>query len=245
MNKTGEYEFTILVPFYNERDNVTNLETRLSAYLEHASMKSCVLFINDGSKDGGELLIKEICTKHPDFYFLSFAKNTGLTGALKAGFDYCQSPYVGYIDADLQTDPEDFNILLEHVKEYPLVMGIRAKRKDTWFKRTQSKIANSFRRAMTGDTATDTGCPLKVFQTPFAKRIPMFTGMHRFFPALISLQEGGKYMQCPVRHYPRTAGVSKYNIWNRLKGPFLDCFAFRWMRKRAINYQIAENNIDL
>lgn len=88
-----------------------------------------------------------------------------------------------------------------------------------------------------------TGCPLKVLRTDYAKRIPFFTGMHRFLPALIQLQEG-QVKQVPVRHFPRIAGKSKYNLANRLIGPFKDCFAYRWMRKRYINYQVAENNLN-
>ena len=147
------------------------------------------------------------------------------------------------MDADLQTAPEDFNLLLPHAADYTLVSGIRARRNDSGSKRIQSKIANGFRRMMTGDTATDTGCPLKVMQTPYAKRIPMFKGMHRFFAALITLQDGGTFFETPVRHFPRTAGQSKFHLWNRLIGPFQDCFAFRWMRSRYINYHIAKDNI--
>ena len=122
-------------------------------------------------------------------------------------------------------------------------MGIRANRKDSGFKRLQSKIANSFRRMMTHDGATDTGCPLKILHTDYAKRIPFFTGMHRFLPALILLQDGGCFKEIPVRHFPRVAGKSKFNLWNRLISPFKDCFAYRWMKHRYINYHIKENNI--
>ena len=69
----------------------------------------------------------------------------------------------------------------------------------------------------------------------------MFTGMHRFFPALILLQDGGKVKQIPVNHFPRVAGVSKYNLWNRLISPLKDCFAYRWMKKRYINYDIGQS----
>mgnify|MGYP002727941826 FL=1 len=161
---------------------------------------------------------------------------------MKAGIDVAESEYVGYIDADLQTDPEDFNLLLQHIEGHALAMGIRAKRKDTIFKKLQSKIANGFRRMMTNDGVQDTGCPLKVIRTDYAKRIPFFTGLHRFLPAMILLQEG-TFVQVPVRHYPRVAGVSKYHLWNRLISPFVDCFAYRWMRKRYINYTVAENNL--
>jgi dolichol-phosphate mannosyltransferase len=95
---------------------------------------------------------------------------------------------------------------------------------------------------MTGDGISDTGCPLKVLHTTYAKRLPMFKGMHRFLPALILLQNG-KVEQIPVRHYPRIAGKSKYHLWNRLTGPFIDCFVYRWMKKRYINYQISSTNL--
>jgi Glycosyltransferases involved in cell wall biogenesis len=245
MNQTKKYTFTVLVPFYNEEDNIYNLEKELSAFIESAYFKdTCVLFVNDGSTDNGQALVEEVCKRNNNFFYINLQKNTGLSGAIKAGFDNCYSKYVGYIDADLQTTPMDFNLLLPHVSEYPLVMGIRANRKDSGFKNFQSKIANGFRRFMTKDEAIDTGCPLKVFDTQYAKRIPMFTGMHRFFPALIALQEGGKMKQIPVRHFPRTAGVSKYNLWNRLIAPFKDCFAYRWMKKRYINYSIKSENIN-
>ena len=239
MNSTTNYKLTIIVPVYNEEDNVDALEKRLSSYLPHALMKACVLFVNDGSKDRSLTLIKELCQRND---YISLGKNSGLSAAMKAGIDVAESEYVGYIDADLQTDPEDFNLLLQHIEGHALAMGIRAKRKDTIFKKLQSKIANGFRRMMTNDGVQDTGCPLKVIRTDYAKRIPFFTGLHRFLPAMILLQEG-TFVQVPVRHYPRVAGVSKYHLWNRLISPFVDCFAYRWMRKRYINYTVAENNL--
>ncbi len=242
MNATSGYDLTIIVPVYNEEENMVALEKRLSDYLKSAARRACVLFVNDGSKDKSEQLIAEVCSRNPDFFYISFAANCGLSAAIKAGFDAAESPFVGYIDADLQTDPEDFDLLLQYVDDYELVMGIRANRKDTAFKRMQSKIANGFRRKMTGDDAVDTGCPLKIIHTDVAKRVPMFTGMHRFLPALVSLQEG-KVKQVPVRHYPRVAGVSKFSLSNRFWGPLNDCFAFRWMRPRWYNYKIGKTNL--
>lgn len=244
MNKTSEYEFTIIVPIYNEEDNIDRLESTLSEYLTKCVKHACVLFVNDGSKDGSLKGIEHICATNKDFFYISFDKNRGLSAAIKAGIDQCESPLVGYMDADLQTAPEDFNILLPFSDRYTLVSGIRARRNDSFAKRFQSKFANGFRKMMTGDNATDTGCPLKVLQTPYAKRIPFFTGMHRFLAALITLQEGGTFYETPVRHFPRTAGQSKFHLWNRLVGPFQDCFAYRWMKTRYINYNIAESNIN-
>ena len=243
MNKTAEYKFTNIVPIYNEEDNISNLENQLSNYLTHSTVKSCVLFVDDGSSDKSLDGIKTICERHPDFLYISFLKNAGLSAAIKAGFDYTESEYVGSMDADLQTTPEDFNLLLQDIQDYSMVIGIRANRKDSFFKNLQSKIANGFRRMMTGDGAADTGCPLKVLHTDVAKRIPLFKGMHRFLPALVLLQDGGCYKQVPVRHFPRTAGKSKYHLWNRLWGPFADCFAYRWMKPRYINYNVGDQNI--
>lgn len=242
MNKTANYRLTIIVPVYNEEGNIERLEKELGDFLKIARVSSCVLFVNDGSKDESGKLLKDICQGHPDFYYLELAKNGGLSAAMKAGIDHSYSEFVGYIDADLQTAPEDFNLLLEHVEDYEMVMGIRTGRKDSFVKNMSSKIANGFRRSMTHDGVEDTGCPLKILRTDYAKRIPFFTGMHRFLPALIQLQHG-KVKQIPVRHFPRIAGKSKYNLRNRLVGPFKDCFAYRWMRKRYINYEVAEDNL--
>lgn len=242
MNKTSEYELTIVVPVYNEEDNMERLEKELSEFLPKASIRSCVLFVNDGSKDSSLDKIRDICGRHDDFYYISSNANHGLSTAIKAAIDTVESRLIGYIDADLQTNPEDFNLLLQHTADHQLVAGIRAKRKDSWFKNLQSKIANGFRRSMTGDTATDTGCPLKVMWTDYAKQLPFFDGMHRFLPALMILVDG-KFYEMPVRHYPRIAGVSKYHLYNRLVSPFMDCFAYRWMKKRFIRYDIDNNNI--
>ena len=243
MNQTSNYEFTIIIPVFNEEDNMVALEEKLGQFLPHALCHSCVLFVDDGSRDTSLQRIKDICNRHADFFYISFQNNSGLSAAMKAGIDFSQSPYVGYIDADLQTNPDDFNLLLEHIKDFELVMGIRANRKDSGFKKLQSKIANGFRRMMTHDGVQDTGCPLKVMRTDYAKRVPFFTGMHRFLPALFLLQHA-RIKQIPVRHYPRVAGKSKYHLWNRLIAPFVDCFAYRWMKKRYINYHVSENNID-
>ena len=243
MNKTADYQFTIVIPVYNEEDNIYALEKSLQAFLPKSLYPACVLFVNDGSKDNSEKLIKEVCERNSDFFYLSLKRNGGLSAAMKAGIDAACSPYVGYMDADLQTTPEDFNLLLPHLKDYEIVMGIRANRKDSFVKNLSSKIANGFRRFMTKDGVADTGCPLKVIRTDYAKRIPFFTGMHRFLPALILLQNG-RIKQVPVRHFPRVAGQSKYHLWNRLVSPFMDCFAYRWMKKRYINYEVGENNLN-
>lgn len=233
------FELTIIIPVYNEEDNLDRVYQGMKQFLTIAKKKTKILFVNDGSKDNSLSLIEKICKDNKEFTFISFEKNTGLSAAIKAGFDYTDTPWVGYIDADLQTAPEDFNILLELAGEFDLITGVRSNRKDSFTKNMSSTIANSIRRAFTDDGMDDTGCPLKIIRTDMAKRIPMFNGLHRFLPAMILLQNG-KIKQTPVRHFPRIAGVSKFNLWNRLLGPLQDCFAYLWMKKKYINYSVAK-----
>jgi len=235
------FQFTIIVPVYNEEDNLERVEKELLAYTKIATKNTCILFVNDGSKDDSQTIIEAICGRNINFNYISFEANRGLSAAIKAGFDYVTTELVGYIDSDLQTNPEDFNLLLEHINEFDLVTGVRANRKDSFVKNMSSKIANGIRRSFTYDGMDDTGCPLKVIKTDFAKRIPMFKGLHRFLPAMILLQEG-TVIQIPVRHYPRIAGQAKFGIWNRLLGPLSDCFAYLWMQRKYINYKVAKQS---
>ena len=243
MNPNADYTLTILVPVYNEQEGLPVLEARLAAYLPKCPVKACVLLVNDGSTDLSGARILEACTRHTDFFYLEFARNRGLSAALKAGFDHTESELCGYLDADLQTAPEDFDLLLPWIGEYELVTGIRTGRKDNFGKRLQSRIANAWRRMFTHDGVSDTGCPLKIIRTQMARRLPLYDGMHRFLPALVQL-EGGRVKQVPVRHFPRVTGESKYHLWNRLWRPFADCFAFRWMKSRHISYLVSQTNLE-
>ena len=234
-----EYQFTIVVPIYNEEENLERLEQQLSTYLEIAVKPTCILLVNDGSSDNSLSMIEKICERNEAFHFISFEKNCGLSAAIKAGFDYADTPLIGYIDSDLQTDPEDFNLLMKDIGEYDLVTGWRADRKDSFVKNMSSLIANGIRKSFTHDGMNDTGCPLKIIKADYAKRIPMFKGLHRFLPAMIMLQNG-TVKQVPVRHYPRIAGKAKFHLWNRLIGPLVDCFAYLWMKKKYINYNVAK-----
>lgn len=234
-----DYEFTIIIPVYNEEENLGRVEKELSDYIKIAAKKTKVLLVNDGSKDNSQQIIEAICAKNEAFSFIAFESNRGLSTAIKAGFDYVDTELVGYMDSDLQTSATDFNELLKYIPEYDLVTGVRANRKDSFVKNISSSIANNIRRAFTHDGMDDTGCPLKVIKTNYAKRIPMFKGLHRFLPAMILLQNG-KIIQIPVQHFPRMAGQAKFGLWNRLLGPLTDCFAYLWMKKKYINYTVAK-----
>jgi len=233
------FEFTIIVPVYNEAENLERVELALATYTKVATKKTQILFVNDGSTDTSETLIRSICGRNDAFHFITFTENRGLSAAIKAGFDTVETEWLGYIDSDLQTTPEDFNLLLEYTQDYDLITGVRSDRQDRFIKNISSTIANSIRRAFTKDGMDDTGCPLKVIKTSYAKNIPMFRGLHRFLPAMILLQKG-KIKQVPVRHFPRVAGTAKFGVWNRLLGPLADCFAYLWMKRKYIRYEIKD-----
>lgn len=234
------HTLTIIIPVFNEEKNLERVEKELKSYLEHCKISTTVLFVNDGSRDSSLQIIKKICVENPGFQYINFDKNYGLSTALKAGFDYAESSLIGYIDSDLQTSPKDFDLLLEYIGEYDLVTGVRSDRKDSLVKHMSSRIANIIRRSFTQDGMDDTGCPLKIIKTDYAKRIPMFRGLHRFLPAMILLQNG-KIKQVPVQHFPRIAGKGKFGIWNRLLGPMTDCIAYVWMKKKYINYKVLKS----
>jgi len=231
------YSLTIIIPVHNEEDNLLRAEEALLNYIKIASAKTSILFVNDGSNDKSLQLIEDVCTRNGVFSFISLKENKGLSTAIKAGFDTVESDLVGYMDADLQTSPNDFNLLLKHIDNYQLVTGVRVNRKDSFIKNISSKIANNIRRAFTKDGMDDTGCPLKIIHTDYAKRIPMYRGLHRFLPAMVLLQ-GGSIKQVPIQHFPRIAGQAKYGLRNRVFGPLADCFAYLWIKRKYINYQI-------
>lgn len=236
----SEYKMTVIIPVFNEVENLDRIGETFREYLPKAGVRTKVLLIDDGSEDGSFEKIRNLCADHSDFEFLKFNRNCGLSTAIKAGIDHCNTDLMGYIDADLQTTPFDFEKLLEYIEDYDAVIGFRAKRKDTLSKKIQSWIANNVRRALIDDGIIDTGCPLKIIHTETARRIPFFNGMHRFVPALIQLQ-GGTVKQVNVRHFERIAGKSKFNLLNRSVKPLQDAFAYRWMRSRHIQYEIKES----
>jgi dolichol-phosphate mannosyltransferase len=235
---------TVIIPVFNEEGNIPRIQEALSSYMEKSAFLVFGLFVNDGSKDKSLALIKKVCEEDSRFGFVSFAKNAGLSTAIKAGFDHAETNWVGYMDADLQTSPEDFLKFESFVEEYQLVTGERQDRKDGLGKKISSSFANWFRNSFLQDGMKDTGCPLKIFNREFAQRLPFFNGVHRFFPALTQIY-GGQVKVVPVRHFARTEGVSKFNAFNRMIQPFLDTLLVHRLKKRYIKYQVNESKLFL
>jgi glycosyltransferase involved in cell wall biosynthesis len=232
-----EESITILVPVFNEEACIDSLYEELANFLNKTTVPAFVLFVNDGSMDRSAELIERVCRMDRRFSAISLERNGGLSTALKAGIDQCKTGFIGYIDADLQTNPADFLKLMPFMYEFELVTGYRCNRKDTLVKRLSSRIANSFRQWLLDDNIIDICCPLKIIRADMAKQMPFFRGMHRFIPDIITLL-GGRVKQVPVQHYPRFAGEAKYNLLNRMLGPLIDAFIFRWMQRNAIGYRI-------
>lgn len=228
---------TVIIPVYNELECLSRLQEQLNRFLRLTPFETKILFVDDGSTDGSGGILQGMCQTNASYELISLETNAGLSAALKAGIDHCRTSLIGYMDADLQTLPEDFLTLLPFMAEYDMVNGIRQQRHDTVVKRLTSKIANACRNLMIHDGIADTCCPLKVMKASHARNIPFFNGMHRFLPALIQLQ-GGSVKQVPVRHFPRYAGTAKYHLGNRLVGPFFDTLAVIWMKRRFIHYRV-------
>ncbi|PSG88606.1 glycosyltransferase family 2 protein [Aurantibacter aestuarii] len=233
--------FTILVPVYNEAEALDDLKNALLDYLKIAALPTMVLFINDGSSDESLNLIQSYSESYKVFQYISLENNRGLSTALKAGIDHTKTEYLGYIDADLQTKPEDFNLLLSFLPEYDFITGIRVNRQDSFIKKISSKIANTVRNWFTKDGLKDTNCPLKVIKTNVAKKIPFYKGAHRFLPALVMLQNVSvKAIEIP--HYRRIKGYSKFGISNRLGTSLIFCFIYLWMKRNKITYTITKQD---
>jgi dolichol-phosphate mannosyltransferase len=171
---------------------------------------------------------------------LEFEKNAGQSAAMHAGIFAARAPVIVMLDGDLQNDPADIPAMVATLAEgWDLVCGWRAKRKDTSFKRLQSRIANAVRSRFVGDHVRDTGCTLKVMRRECREALLLFNGMHRFIPALIGGM-GWRVTEVPVNHRPRVHGVSKYGFGNRALRATMDMFGVRWLNSRRRSYRIKQ-----
>ena len=239
MDSTSKIDYSIIIPVYNEQDNLIKLRDNIVSALETISGSFQVLLIDDGSIDGSRDTIKGICSENSKFHYLFFDQNHGQTAAFDAGFRAAKGEVIITLDADLQVDAHDIPKLLAHLSEYDMVVGYREKRADNLMKRISSVIANNVRNWLSGEDIRDVGCPLKVMRREVFRNVKLYEGMHRFFPTLAKL-EGFSVLEVPVNHYPRLHGKSKYNIRNRLFKSLRDLFAVRWMKKRYLRYKIIE-----
>jgi dolichol-phosphate mannosyltransferase len=228
----GSPAVSVVVPLFNEDENVPILQGELTASLSGLDYE--IIFVDDGSTDG---TVRRIAAD-PRVRLVQFERNAGQSAAMFAGLNSARGEVAVLIDGDLQNDPADIPKLLAEIERgADLVCGYRAQRKDTVVKRITSRIANFVRSRFTKDGVRDTGCTLKAMKRECVTALLPFKGMHRFIPALVK-GAGYRLVEIPVNHRPRRFGQSKYGLGNRALRATTDMFGVRWLLSRRLNYKV-------
>lgn len=232
-------ELSLVIPVKNEEETVLGLAQEIDQVMAANPRSWEVVWVDDGSTDQ---TVARLQTLSPAHRIVSLDRNHGQSAALFAGFRQARGTWVGTLDGDGQNDPADLLRQLDHVKANGLDMcnGIRAKRQDSRIRKISSKIGNGFRNWITReDQVRDVGCSTRVVRRQLLLELPFFHGAHRFLPTLIRMR-GGRFDQIPVNHRSRSAGTSKYGVWNRLWSGLRDCFGVRWLQDRNRRWQTQE-----
>jgi len=230
-------QYSVVIPLKDEANNIAELIAEIEPVMNGLNTAWELLCIDDGSEDGTDQLLQKLQQEKPFLRVITFDRNYGQSSAFDAGFRASRGAFVITLDGDRQNDPQDIPKLLQNVEHFDLVCGQRKKRKDPFFKRIISKVANFIRSRVCKDGMTDTGCSLKVYRRKCLEEIELFDGMHRFLPALFAMR-GFKIAQIPVNHRERTKGKTKYNLFNRSFNTIVDMWAVAWMRRRRLRYCI-------
>ncbi|GBD98419.1 undecaprenyl-phosphate 4-deoxy-4-formamido-L-arabinose transferase [bacterium BMS3Abin07] len=208
---------SVVVPLYNEEENVEPLHERLMESLNKDGRDYEIIYVDDGSTDGTLPLLESVQTSDKRVIVISLRRNFGQTAAFAAGFDFARGDIIVTMDGDLQNDPADIPKLLSMMDSYDLVSGWRKKRRDPFFsRRLPSMIANSIISRVTGVRLHDYGCSLKAYKRDVVKNIKLYGEMHRFIPAVASWY-GVRIGEVETTHHPRLRGKSKYGISRTVK----------------------------
>lgn len=231
---------SVVVPVFNERESLKPLvgEVR-SALDDELGFAWELVLIDDGSDDGSGELMDGLAREVPGVRVVHLVHRVGQSGALDAGFFSARGDLLALLDADLQTHPGDLPMMIELLDERGVdaVIGIRAERHDTAWKKFSSWFANGIRNRLTHEDIRDTGCPIKVFRREAIRSICLFDGAHRFLPTLLKMK-GFSVVQVPVRHTRRQWGSSKYGTWDRALRGLYDALGVRWLQTRNLRWEI-------
>jgi dolichol-phosphate mannosyltransferase len=234
----------VLVPIYNEADNITPLISEIHAALDDRVVYE-LIFVDDGSTDGSWQKLQQIVKDYKTLRIVRHQNSYGQSVAVLTGVKMARAEWVITLDGDGQNDPADIPHLLTalqnsiNLPRLQMVAGLRRKRQDNWLKRVSSQIANWIRSRLLRDNIPDTGCSLKLFSRSAFLTLPHFNHMHRFLPALF-LRGGGQIISIEVNHRPRQRGKSKYGIFDRLRVGIFDLLGVMWLQRRAVNAEIIE-----
>ncbi len=230
-----QINLSVVVPVYNEAENVSPLAAEISSVLDPLDILWECIWVNDSSADGTAAALEALCRNSATHRCVTLPRNSGQSAALAVGFRVARGGLIATMDGDGQNDPSDIPLLLTRLEQgdVDMVNGVRAKRRDSRVRLLSSRIGNGFRNRLTGDRVTDVGCSMRICRREFLISLPVFKGMHRFLPTLARMK-GCRITEIPVRHRPRLHGQSKYGIGNRLWVGLADTLAVRWMQRRML-----------
>ncbi len=232
---------SVVVPLFDEEENVAPLVAELVAVLRSRALEWELILVDDGSRDETRKRVLELVERNRRVRLVPLARNLGQSAALLAGVRAARMSHVATLDGDLQNDPADLPGLLERAGAFDVVIGRRVVRRDSLGRRIAARLANTTRRAVLGDGASDTGCSLKLFPAEAFLALPHFDGMHRFLPALFGFQ-GLSVLEIEVNHRERRAGRSKYTNFARLRRTVFDLFGVWWLSKRTLGQDLADRS---
>jgi glycosyltransferase involved in cell wall biosynthesis len=210
-------ELSVVVPVYDEEENVEPLYARLVSALDELGRTYEIVVVDDGSRDGTYAKLAALAAVDQRLKLVQLRRNYGQTAAMAAGFDHARGEVLVPMDGDLQNDPADVGRLLEKLDEgYDVVSGWRKDRQDSFTRTLPSRIANWLIGRVTGVRLHDYGCTLKAYRAEIVRDTRLYGEMHRFLPALAH-EAGARITEIPVGHHARTAGKSKYGLSRTLK----------------------------
>jgi glycosyltransferase involved in cell wall biosynthesis len=220
-------ELSIVVPLYNEEDSIRPLYAAITHAVTPLGISFEIVFVDDGSRDATVRLADEIARSDPRVCLVKFRRNYGQTPAMAAGIAQASGEVIVTMDGDLQNDPADISSLLRKIDEgYDIVVGWRYDRQDKLLSRKiPSRIANALIAKVTGVPIKDNGCSLKAYRANLIKKIPLYSEMHRFIPAMASIA-GPKIAEIKVQHHARQFGQSKYGL-SRIYKVLLDMMVIK------------------
>jgi len=235
-------DVSVVIPVYNEEENLPLLWPELKSVLEAEAIDFEVVFVDDGSRDRSADIIRALRDADPRVRLVRLKANAGETAATDAGFHAARGRRIVTMDADLQNDPRDIPALLRHLEQWDAVTGWRVNRGegDSIVRRLSSHVANRVRNWVSDDVIRDSGCTFRAFRRECLRGLVLYRGFHRFVPTLLKMR-GYRVLEVPVRNRPRRFGQSKYGVLNRVFAASADLLVVRWMQSRTLHYEVAED----